>query len=123
MPQILKNLMGTGTPAEQAKSIAGRVTTGLTATGSSSQADALALYSEINVVATTAANTGVRLPSGMAGDSMVVQNNGAATLTLYPPTGGKINGGSANAGVSVATLKGAYCHCINGVDWSVIVGA
>ena len=124
MPQIQRNLMGTGQSAEAAKSIAGRVTTGLTATGSSSQANSLAIYSEVNVVTTTAANTGVRLPANLsAGDSMVIQNNGASTLFVYPPVGGIINGGSANAKVDVATLKGAICHCINGLDFSVVVGA
>lgn len=124
MPQIQRNLMGIGMAAQQAQTIAGRVVTGLTATGSSSQADSLAVYSEINVVTTTAANTGGRLPSNFsAGDSMIVHNNGASTLFIYPPVGGKINGGSANAKVDAATLKGALCTSINGLDFSVIVGA
>lgn len=120
---LVKSLMGSGCSAGLAQSIAGRVTSGLTATGSSSQANSLAIYSSINVVSTTAANTGVRLPSGSAGDEMVVANNGASTLTVYPPVGGALNGGSANAGLSVATLKVAICRCINGLDWAVCVGA
>jgi hypothetical protein len=124
MPQIKANLMGTGTPAEQAKSISGRVVTGLTSSGSSSQANSLAISAEINVVTTTGANTGVRLPANLsAGDSMLVVNNGASTLFIYPPVGGIINGGSADAKVDVATLKGALCTCINGLDFSVVVGA
>lgn len=123
MPQIQKNLMGSGLVAEAAKSIAGRVVTGLTAAGSSSQANSLGIYSEINVVTTTAANAGVRLPANLsAGDSIVIANNGANTLFVYPPVGGILNGGSANAKLDVATLKGAICHCINGLDFAVVIG-
>lgn len=124
MPQIQRNLMGSGVSAGTAKAMAGRVVTGLTAAGSSSQANSLAIYSEVNVVTTTGANTGVRLPSNFsAGDSLLVHNNGASTLFIYPPVGGIINGGSANAKVDCATLKGALCTSINGLDFSVIVGA
>lgn len=121
---IQRNLMGIGFAAAQAQQLAGKVVTGLTSTGSSSQANSLAIYSETNVVTTTAANTGVRLPSNAsAGDSMTVVNLGASTLFIYPPVGGILNGGSANAKVDCATLKTATCISINGLDWSVQVGA
>lgn len=124
MPQIQRNLLGSGAAAGLAKAIAGRVVTGLTATGSTSQANSLAVYSEINIVTTTAANTGVRLPSNLsAGDSIYVGNNGASTLFCYPPVGGILNGGSANAKIDIATLKGATCYCINGLDFSIVVGS
>ena len=124
MPSIQKNLMGSGVSAGEAKAISGRVVTGLTATGSTSQANSLAIYSDLNVVTTTAANTGVRLPANLsAGDEIAIQNNGASTLFIYPPVGGIINGGSANAKVDAATLKGAIAKCINGLDFSVVVGA
>lgn len=123
MPQIQKNLMGSGLSAGTAKSIAGRLVTGLTSTGSTSQANSLAVYSEINVVTTTGANTGVRLPSLSAGDTMMIVNLGASTLFVYPPVGGALNGGSANAKIDVATLKAASLVCINGLDWALIVGA
>lgn len=121
---IQKNLMGSHFSGEQAKSLVGRKSDNLSATGSTSQANSLAIFSELNVVTTTGANTGVRLPSTLAaGDSMFIQNNGASTLFIYPPVGGILNGGSANAKVDCATLKGAWCVCLNGLDFAVQVGA
>ena len=75
------------------------IDTGLTSTGSTA-AGALALVSSINIVGTVAASTGVRLPAVVAPGALVdVINNSAGTITLsvYPPTGGKINGGSTDA--------------------------
>jgi hypothetical protein len=70
---------------------------GLTATGSTA-AGALQLNSSINVMATVAASTGVRLPAvDAAGAGIVILNGGASVLTVYPPTGGVVNGGTVNA--------------------------
>lgn len=107
-----------------AQNISGTVTSGLVSTGSTSQANSLAIFDTVNVVTTTGANTGVRLPADwVAGDSMVIQNNGASTLFVYPQVGGNINAGSTDAKVDVATLKGALLTNINGLSWSMIVGA
>jgi hypothetical protein len=53
--------------------------------------------------ATVAASTGAILPQSLGyGQELVVRNAGANSLTVYPPVGGKINGGSVNAGVAIA---------------------
>lgn len=120
---IKKNLLGVGVVPAAAEHIAGDLVGSLTAAGSSSQANSLAIYGAHNVVTTTGANTGVRLPSGNAGDVMTVTNLGASTLFVYPPVGGAISGGSGNAKKDLATLLTAVCVCINGLDWAVMVGA
>lgn len=118
------SLMGVGTSGGQAQQLVGDTETGVTAAGSSSQANSYAITRPNTVVSTTAANTGVRLPSILtAGDCGFIQNNGASTLFVYPPVGGVINGGSTNAKVDVATLKGCYYTCIDSLNFSVIVGA
>lgn len=119
------SLIGLGThPALATYMCEGDVDNTVTATGSSSQANSYAITKAFTVVTTTAANTGVRLPSFLtAGDEGVIQNNGASTLFVYPPVGGVINGGSANAKVDVATLKGARFKCIDALNFAVIVGA
>lgn len=120
------NMMGTGMPPATASAVAGAVQLAQTATGSD-QAGAFAITQPVTEFTTTASSTGARLPATTAGiigaDSGLVMNNGANTLTLYPPTGGKINGGSANAGVSVATLKAASWTARGNGDYFVIVGA
>jgi hypothetical protein len=76
--------------------------TGITAQGST-QAGAWPIQAKFNQFSTVGASTGAILPAGVAkADEVVVKNNGASTLTVYPPVGYAINGGSANAGVSVA---------------------
>lgn len=120
---IKRDLTGAGLVPAQAEYSAGNLVTGLTSTGSSSQANSLAVYAAHNVVTTTGANTGVRLPSGSAGDWMTITNLGASTLFVYPPVGGAISGGSTNAKKDLGTLLTALCVCINGLDWAVMVGA
>lgn len=126
---LAKSLMGSGASAGLTQSILGRVANTLTATGSAST-DALLVTSGVNIVTTTASSTGVILPPGNGtvaianiGDEIWIANHGAQTLTVYPPAGYKINNGSANSGISVATLKAALCKCIDGNNWTVIVGA
>lgn len=120
-----QNLTGLGiAPAAATYIVDGDVDNTVTATGSTSQANSYAIIKSFTVFTTTAANTGARLPAILsAGDQGYIQNNGASTLFCYPPVGGVINGGSANAKVDIATLKGATFKSIDGLNFSVIVGA
>lgn len=107
MAKSLKNIMGAGVAPLVAQMINGTCTDSLIATGST-QATALLLPSDVNVVITTAASTGVILAANPApGDEIVVANLGANALLVYPPLGGTIQGGSTNAGFSVAAGKSA----------------
>lgn len=69
-------------------------------------ADAAALTGAINLVTTVASGAGVKLPSFPGiGPIVMVRNTDADTVVVYPPTGGSINGASANAGVNLAQNK------------------
>ena len=75
----------------------------LTASGTT-QATALELIAQYNEVTTAASGSGVVLNSSLAyGDEQTVYNGGANPLTVYPPTGMKINGLATNAGMLLAT--------------------
>jgi hypothetical protein len=50
-------------------------------------------------------------------------NHGANTLSVYPPTGGKIANGSANAAFSVAANKMATFVNIGSGNWAASVSA
>jgi hypothetical protein len=118
-----KNLMGSGHSGGQALANVGRFDSGVTATGSSSQANSYLIRAENTVVSTTAANTGVRLPDNLsAGDSGIIANNGGSTLFIYPPVGGIINGNSADAKIDCATLKGARYTCLDKLNFNIVVG-
>lgn len=82
--------------------IGNMLVTGLVAQGTT-QANAFPLAGTFNVFATVAASSGAVLPTGVNRNGDIkIKNGGANTLTVYPPLGGAINGGTVNAGVSVA---------------------
>jgi hypothetical protein len=68
------------------------------------QGTATALVSNINnVTVVTAAASGVRLPTAVAGMRILVRNSDAAdTLNIFPATGGTINALAVNASFSLA---------------------
>lgn len=103
------------------------VVSGITvATGNNSQALAVALTGEVNLIGTSSAtaSTGVRLPAGVkAGDTVVVHNGGAETTLVYPAVGGKIDALSTNAGFSMATGKKAMFVAVSALNWVAILSA
>lgn len=110
MPGFQADVMGAGMAAGAAAAINGDRQAAQTATGSN-QATAFALTASSTEFTTVGASTGAILPgtSGrvVGGDILAVFNQGASTLTVYPPVGFKIGLAATNAGVSVASGKSA----------------
>lgn len=119
-----KNLMGTGMPAAMAAGdFVSQVATGLTSTGTT-QATALTIQADANFVSTVASGTGVILYNGMIGDSCFVFNdNGANALTVYPPTGGKVNNLATNAGFLLAANTSVLCIKVTATRWFAMLSA
>lgn len=92
-------------------------------------ATATVLGSNLNVVTTAAASTGVSLPAAAAaGELVFVNNQGANALAVYPATStGTINGGSAGAAVSLAVTnsktKNSMFVCMGSDVWISYVSA
>ena len=103
---LTNDLMGLGFPAKQADAIGLNPIAAVTAAGTTT-ADATVLKKAQNYVNMTASGSdGVRLPTDMPlNKPYFVYNSSGSTGLVYPPTGGTINGGSTNAGLSTATLK------------------
>ncbi len=93
----------------------------------SSQADALAIPSTVELISftTTGAGAGVVLPAptGINDTRAVVHAGATNAVLLYPAVGGKLNGLAANASISIAVGKSAICVAVNATDWVVIVSA
>lgn len=88
--------MGAGVGALSARLINGIVFDGLVATGTT-QADALLLPGDVNVVSVVTANSGVVLPPiPQPSDEIMVTNLGANMLNVYAFPGGTIQGVTAN---------------------------
>ena len=100
-----------------------KITSGITAATTQTQAAATVLASNINHVATCAnANDGVALPAAAAGLFVLIKNAGANTLKIWPSNGAsdKINDGTTDAGITLATTKSALFYAIDSTNWSSI---
>lgn len=102
------DLVGTGVPDTLARRLGYPVQKAVTAAGTAST-DATVLDTQNKVVNMTATGSdGIRLPTNMPLNTWyIVFNSSGSTGKVYPPTGGAINGGSTDAGLSLATLKNA----------------
>ncbi len=117
----INELVSTALPKEVAHVFAFDMDYNLTAAGTG-QSDAYAITKVLNIVGTTAASTGVRLPATRNGDGLsrvmvVIKNNGANTLSIYPATGESINAGAANAPKTIATLGSVILRTIGDGEW------
>ena len=122
---LTKELVVGGIHTSTATAIGGSVATGLSGAGAT-QATATAITAVTSVFTTVAASQGAILPNGVQiGDELFVRNGGANALAVYPPVGGTINGGAANAAFSVTAAKGAVFKCLsnNGLDFIAILSA
>lgn len=119
-------MIGAGISPQQAQSLLGLTVIGLTAAGNS-QATAKAITGDVIVLTTVAASTGVILPASsdeiVPSDRMLVANYGANALAIYPPVGGKINNGAANAAISLAANKVAELISLGYGNWLALVGS
>jgi hypothetical protein len=88
-------------------------------------ADAASLPGAVNIIATAAASTGVKLPDMNYACAVVfVVNKGANTVNVYPPSStGTINAGSAGAAVTLATGKAGVFVSTGAGTYLFVAGA
>ena len=72
----------------------------------------------------TCANAGdaCTLPAAVAGQLVIIVNNGANSADVFPASGDKIDGGSANAAFALAAGANALFICQDGTDWDSLGG-
>ena len=99
------------------------VTVGQTAnTGSAQGGNVIATeFYEIAVVGST--GDAVTLPVAVAGLCVTIVNNGANAADVFPSSGDKIDGGSANAAISLASGENGIFWCQDGTDWDMILSS
>ena len=117
-------IVGAGLPPLNATQIAGDLQTGVTAAGTT-QGTAASVYGD-NVVVTTAASSSGVILSGPAfgpGDDVFITNQGANTLSVYPPVGGQINALGANAAFSIAAGKQTFFRSVGGNQFYAMAAA
>lgn len=96
----------------------------ITALGTT-QATSYQLKATYNVIGTTAANTGVKLPPPVIGaDPVYVFNDGASTLKVYGFASDTINGVAGATGVSMLTTAWALFAVTDAGVWkAALLGA
>ena len=85
------------------------------------QANAAAVTTGFTLVSAADGNKGVKLPAAAAGLTVMLKNNVDAALKVYPNTADKINGGSANAAVTMNNSSSAMFVAYDATDWYSIV--
>ena len=129
MPSISK-MMGFGLAPQVAGAVTGDVVNNVTATGTT-QATALALSANHNLLTVVALNSGVMLPAissppglGVSnGDQITVYNNGANPAAVYPPLGSTIGLAAVNTAVAVASGKASRFTMLTPTIWGVVASA
>ena len=98
------------------------VTVGQTAnTGSAQGGNVIATeFYEIAVCANP--GDAVTLPTAVAGQLVIVVNNGAQSADVFPASGDKVDGGSVNAAFALASGANALFICQDGTDWDSLGG-
>jgi hypothetical protein len=90
----------------------------VTAAGSS-QAGATALTNQVNDVTTVAAGTGVALPTAVAGQQVIVCDDGFNPLLVYPASGASIGALGANNPTSVVVGGCTRLVAMSSTAWRV----
>jgi hypothetical protein len=62
------------------------------------------------------------LPVAVAGQLIIVVNNGAQSADVFPASGDKIDGGSVNVAFALASGANALFICQDGTDWDSLGG-
>ena len=109
-----------GTGALNAASITGtllNISTQTLAAAGSAQGDAGKITGQLVFVTAADATKGVILPTVTNGKFIIVVNTANAVLKIYPASGEKIQGGTANANISLAAYSVFLCGYKASGDW------
>ena len=98
------------------------VSVGVTAHTGSSQGDGAITSFFVEIATVGSSGDAVTLPTAAAGKLVMIANNGANSADVFPASGDKIDGGSANAAVALAAGDNRIYICQDGTDWDTIGG-
>lgn len=94
------------------------VSPAVTAHAGGGQGSAVLLTADYtNVSVTATAGDSVKLPTAVKGATYTVKNNGVANLAVFPNSSDTIDGGSANASITMAPGTTRLFTAISTVDW------
>jgi hypothetical protein len=98
------------------------VAVGVTAHTGSAQGNGAITSTFVEISVCANAGDAVTLPTAAAGKLVIIANNGANSCDVFPASGDKIDGGSANAAFALAAGANALFICQDGTDWDSLGG-
>jgi len=117
-----QTLIGLGISPEVANRMGNTVAT--YAGSGTAQNGPTTVTTNVALLTTAGSQTAVTLSTKFAiGDTVFVANTSSTTGLVFPQTGGAIDGGSANASVSVAQNKSRLLLKVSSTDWRSVAGA
>lgn len=120
---MVKEMMGGGCSAGQARAINGTVSSGVSGAGTT-QATATALNAGHNVVTACADGAGVILPACEIGDEIYVFNAVSANnCAVYPDVGSTIAHLATNIAAQLGPNRGAFFKRATSTTWSAVLSA
>ena len=118
-----KELIGIGVPAAQAKSLGFPTPPTLAGVGTA-QVGAAAISQTMTVLSATGGATAFVMPAAVAGSGPYVLYNASGTSALvYPGASNTFNGGSADAALTLPTLRSLLIFKTNGTNWIAFFNA
>lgn len=117
---LARDIMTGGFSAMSAKAIQGLANASVAAAGTT-QGTATTLTRSLSAV--TSGTGGVILTSGEIGDEQAVLNLSGAQITVYPPSGERINGIAANGGFLLANNTAVKVQKLSSTRWAAFLSA
>jgi len=96
------------------------VSVGVTANTGSSQGDGAITSTFVEIATVGSSGDAVTLPTAAAGKLVIIANNGANSADVFPASGDKIDGGSANAANALAAGVNRMYICQDATDWDTV---
>jgi hypothetical protein len=101
------------------------ISSSVSANGANSQANATVLNKEINIITSASGNVaanyaGVRLPNNIAGMVLIITNNSANIVNVWPASGSQIRPQSPDASMSLAAGSTLQFICADSTSWYTV---
>lgn len=120
---LSQDLTGLGLPPALADYLGVEIQLQLAGVGTS-QSGAAAITKRVTTVTTSSGQTAAVLPSSAPlGSVWEVYNESSTAALLFPPSGGAIDGGSADASVNIAQNKGRAVRRLSSTVWRTVYSA
>lgn len=124
MAALTIDLIGAKMPPAHADRLGVVILLAVAGVGTAQGGSSPVLTNTVTTVTTASGQTAFTLdPLCSIGNVREVYNTSATTALIFPETGGTINGGSANASVSLAQNKGIVFRKIANLTWVAIASA